>query len=145
MASAAYSEDNNIQEPAAKLFEDNLDWRSVFVFNTETFGPGSLLGRKDATEVVLVRELDAALCKLNPKLAATPEGRAKLTLARDQLLDADPTKTLLQHNETKWRLMRDGITLKSPGGNAAEDVHVTVIDFQNPTKNDFLVVRELWV
>ena len=102
MASAAYSEDNNIQEPAAKLFEDNLDWRSVFAFNTETFGAGSLLGRKDATEVVLVRELDAALCKLNPKLAATPVGRAKLSLARDQLLDADPTKTLLQHNEAKW-------------------------------------------
>ena len=78
MASAAYSEDNNIQDPAAKLFEDNLDWRSVFAFNTETFGAGSLLGRKDATEVVLVRELDAALCKLNPKLAATPEGRAIL-------------------------------------------------------------------
>ncbi len=145
MASAAYSEDNNIQEPAARLFEDNLDWRSVFAFNTETFGTGSLLGRKDATEVVLARELDAALCKLNPKLAATPEGRAKLTLARDQLLDADPTKTLLQHNEAKWHLMRNGITLKSPVGNAAEDVHVTVIDFQNPTANEFVVVRELWV
>lgn len=79
-----------------------------------------------------------ALCKLNPKLAATPEGRAAAsTLARDQLLDADPTKTLLQHNEAKWRLMRDGITLKSPGGNAAEDVHVTVIDFQNPVRMTF--------
>jgi type I restriction enzyme R subunit len=79
MASADYSEDNNIQEPAAKLFADNLDWRSVYAFNAETFGPASLLGRKDATEVVLVRELDAALAKLNPKLAATPEGRAKFT------------------------------------------------------------------
>jgi hypothetical protein len=39
MASADYSEDNNIQEPAAKLFEDNLDWRSVYAFNAETFGP----------------------------------------------------------------------------------------------------------
>ncbi len=145
MASAEYSEDNNIQEPAAKLFEDNLDWRSVYAFNAETFGPTSMLGRKDATEVVLVRELDAALVKLNPKLAATPGGRLKLTLARDLLLDADPTKTLLQHNEAKWKLMRDGITLKSPGGVAADDVHVTVIDFANPTVNDFLVVRELWV
>ena len=145
MASAAYSEDNNIQEPAAKLFEDNLDWRSVYAFNAEGFGPTSLLGRKDATEVVLVRELDAALAKLNPKLAATPGGRIKLTLARDLLLDADPTKTLLQHNEAKWKLMRDGITLKSPGGVAADDVHITVIDFKHPTENDFLVVRELWV
>ena len=145
MASADYSEDNNVQEPAAKLFAGELDWRSVYAFNAEAFGPAALLGRKDATEVVLVRELDTALAKLNPKLAATPAGRTKLTLARDQLLDADPTKTLLQHNEAKWKLMRDGVTLKSPTGSAADDTHVTVINFTKPEVNDFLVVRELWV
>lgn len=145
MAGDDYSEDNNIQDPAAKLFADNLEWRSVYAFNAETFGSDSLLGRKDATQVVLVRELDAALVKLNSKLAATPDGRSKLAIARDQLLDADPTKTLLQHNEAKWKLMREGITLKSPGGNAVEDVHIKVIDFNAPESNDFLVVRELWV
>lgn len=145
MASSDYSEDNNIQEPVARLFEENLDWRSVYAFNAETFGPDSLLGRKNATEVVLVRELDAALLRLNPKLAATPDGRTKLLLARDQLLDADPTKTLLQHNEAKWKLMREGITLRSSSGDAADDVHIKVIDFDPAGKNDFLVVRELWV
>ena len=145
MPSADYSEDNNIQEPAARLFEENLAWRSVYAFNAETFGPSSLLGRKDASEVVLVRSLDAALSKLNPRLATTPEGRAKLAMARDLLLDADPTKTLLQHNEAKHRLIRDGVTLKAPSGNAADDVHVNVIDFARPERNDFLVVRELWV
>lgn len=142
---SVYSEDNNIQEPAARIFEEDLEWRSVFAFNSETFGPDSLLGRKDTTEVVLVRELETALARLNPKLAVTPEGRTKLALARDQLLDADPTRTLLQHNEAKWKLMRDGITLKSSSGNAVEDVHVTIIDFQDPTSNEFLLVRELWV
>ena len=145
MPSADYSEDNNIQEPVARLFEENLDWRSEYAFNAENFGPDSLLGRKNATEVVLVRELDAALLRLNPKLAATPEGRIKLLLARDQLLDADPTKTLLQHNEAKWKQMREGITLHSPSGDAADDVHIKVIDFDPAGENDFLVVRELWV
>lgn len=82
MASTDYSEDNNVQEPIARLFEENLDWRSVYAFNAETFGPDSLLGRKDASQVVLVSELDKALVKLNPKLAASNEGRIKLTLAR---------------------------------------------------------------
>ncbi len=145
MANDKHSEDNNVQEPAAKLFEQALDWRSVYAFNAETFGPVSLLGRKDAGEVVLVRELDKALTKLNPRLAATESGRSKLHQARDLLLDADPTKTLLQHNAEKWRLLRDGITLKSPGGEAADDVHVRVIDFDKPKENDFIVVRELWV
>ena len=127
------------------MFEEHLDWRSVYAFNAETFGPASLLGRKNASEVVLLRELVAALVKLNPKLAATPDGRAKLGLARDLLLDTDPTKTLLQHNEAKWELMREGITLKSPTGNSADDVHITVIDFKTPGNNDFLIVRELWI
>jgi len=145
MATAPYSEDNNVQEPAARQFSDYLDWRSVYAFNAETFGPASLLGRKDASEVVLVRELDAALVRLNPALAATAQGRAQLALARDQLTDADPSKTLLQHNEAKWKLMREGITLKGQGGNAADDAHVRVIDFNTPDVNDFLMVRELWV
>ncbi|MGZ4964429.1 MAG: type I restriction endonuclease, partial [Limisphaerales bacterium] len=145
MANNKHSEDNNVQEPAAKLFEKDLGWRSVYAFNAEDFGPDSLLGRKNAGEVVLVRELDKALTRLNPKLAGSDAGRVKLELARDQLLDDDPTKTLLQHNAEKWLLIRDGITLKSPGGEASEDVHVRVIDFETPLNNDFLVVRELWV
>ncbi|HCZ14328.1 MAG TPA: type I restriction endonuclease subunit R [Candidatus Accumulibacter sp.] len=145
MPRADYSEDNNVQEPAARLFAENLGWRSVYAFNAETFGPDSLLGRKDASEVVLLHELDKALARLNPKLAATRRGREQLAVARDRLLDADPAKTLLQHNEAKWRLIRDGVTLKSPAGNAAEDVHVRVIDFTALEANDFLVVRELWV
>lgn len=145
MASDDYSEDNNIQEPVARMFEEHLDWRSVYAFNAETFGLNSLLGRKNASEVVLVRELDSALAKLNPKLAASDEGRTQLILARDLLLDGDPTKTLLQHNQAKWKLLRDGITLKAPGGKGEHDVHITVIDFKMPSNNDFLVVRELWI
>ncbi|MDD5461004.1 MAG: HsdR family type I site-specific deoxyribonuclease [Methylococcales bacterium] len=145
MAGDKHSEDNNVQEPAAKLFEQLLGWRSVYAFNAEDFGPNSLLGRKNASEVVLVRELDKALIRLNPKLAASDGGRVKLQQARDLLLDDDPTKTLLQHNAEKWLLIRDGIMLKSPGGEASEDVHVRAVDFDMPLNNDFLVVRELWV
>lgn len=145
MAHKNYSEDHNIQQPTAEIFEQELGWRSVYAFNAETFGPDSLLGRSDASEVVLVRELDAALARINPGLAATPAGRTQLTLARDQLLDADISLSLLQHNQANWKLMRDGITLKSPSGQARDDVRVRVFDFDQPEANDFLLVRELWV
>jgi len=72
-------------------------------------------------------------------------GRSKLETARDLLLDDDPTKTLLQHNAEKWQRIRDGITIESPTGDAAQDVHIRVIDFEKPDENDFLMVRELWV
>ncbi|ANF25009.1 type I restriction endonuclease subunit R [Stutzerimonas stutzeri] len=145
MGKASYSEDKNIQEPAAKLLADELGWRSVYAMD-EVHGlpsdPDSTLGRKDRSEVVLVRELDKALARLNPKVSPI-----KLAQARELLLDADPTKTLLQHNEEKWRMLRDGISLKAPSGRPEEDVHVKVVEFAEGKQddNDFLVVRELWV
>lgn len=145
MAKASYSEDKNIQEPAAKLLVEELGWRSVYAMD-EVHGfpsdPGSTLGRKDRSEVVLVRELDKALARLNPKVSPI-----KLAQARELLLDADLTKTLLQHNEEKWRMLRDGISLKAPSGRPEEDVHVKVVEFAEGKQedNDFLVVRELWI
>ena len=87
MAHKNYSEDHNIQQPTAEIFEQELGWRSVYAFNAETFGPDSLLGRSDASEVVLVRELDAALARINPGLAATPAGRTQLTLASRAVME----------------------------------------------------------
>ncbi len=145
MAKASYSEDKNIQEPAAKLLVEELGWRSVYAMD-EVLGlpsdPDSTLGRKDRSEVVLVRELDKALTRLNPRVSPI-----KLAQARELLLDADLTKTLLQHNEEKWRMLRDGISLKAPSGRPEEDVHVKVVEFAEGKQddNDFLVVRELWI
>ena len=139
-----YSEDRNIQEPAAQQFEDELEWRNVFAYR-ETFGPASPLGRDDRTQVVLLRELDKALRKLNPTLPKTPHGQAALLAARKQLTDENTAKSLLAHNQEKWKMMRNGITIKANNGNSTEDVHVKVIDFDHPEENDFLVVRELWI
>ena len=135
-----YSEDRLVQEPAAAFFAERLNWRSVFAFDAEDYGPVSLLGRSNRAEVVLVRELTAALKRLNPKLPAEA-----LTAALDVLLDTDPTKTLIQHNEEKWRLIRDGVPVKVKSAAGVSDERVRVIDFDTPGNNDFLVVRELWV
>ena len=107
MARRDYSEDRLVQEPAAAFLEKTLNWRSVYAFDSETYGPDSLLGRRDRSEVVLTRELTAALKKLNPTLPETA-----LIAAMDTLLDADPTKSMMQHNEAKWKLLRDGVPVK---------------------------------
>jgi len=135
-----YSEDRLVQEPAAAFFAERLGWRSVFAFDAEDYGPASLLGRKDRSEVVLTRELTAALQRLNPKL---PE--EALTAALEVLLDTDPTKAPLQHNEEKWKLIRDGVPVKVKSAAGIRDERVRVIDFDQPDNNAFLAVRELWV
>ena len=140
MSRRDYSEDRLVQEPAAAFLERQLNWRSIYAFDSETYGPDSLLGRKDRSEVVLTRELTAALKKLNPKL---PD--SAIDDAMEALLDADPTKSMLQHNEAKWKLMRDGVPVKIKSDNGESDERVRVIDFDTPDNNDFLAVRELWV
>ena len=54
------------------------------------------------------------------------------------------TASLLQINEEKYFLIRDGIpvTVKKPGGRT-ETKNAVVIDFQNPENNHFLAIKEL--
>ena len=66
MAKKDYSEDLLIQAPTAELLEKQLGWESVFAQDEGGFGPDSLLGRTSDTEVVLTRDVLAALRRLNP-------------------------------------------------------------------------------
>jgi type I restriction enzyme R subunit len=62
------SEDRLVQQTFAEHLEKALGWESTFAYNTETFGPQGTLGRASEREVVLVRDLRAALEKLNPDI-----------------------------------------------------------------------------
>src|SRR5947209_19114874 len=65
------SEDRLVQATFADHLKKKLGWESVYAWNDETFGPDGTLGRKDTTETVLVRDLRAALVRLNPGLPAS--------------------------------------------------------------------------
>ena len=75
------SEDRLVQTTFAKHLEEILGWDSVYAWNQETFGPIGLLGRTSERDVVLIRDLRAALVKLNPQLPtlAIEDAIAKLT------------------------------------------------------------------
>jgi len=107
MGKKDYSEDLLIQAPTAELLEKELGWQSVFAQDEGGFGPGSLLGRESDSEVVLTREVLAALKRLNPGL---PDEAYKQALA--QVLQGDITKTLIAQNEEKYKLLRDGVPVK---------------------------------
>lgn len=141
MAKKDYSEDLLIQAPTAELLEKQLGWQTVFAQDDEDFGPDSLLGRSNDTEVVLCREVLAALKLLNPGLP--PEAYSQ---ALAQVLQDDITKTLIALNEEKYKLLRDGVPVKYR--NAAGrlvDKRLRLIDFDRPHNNRYQAVRELWV
>lgn len=139
------SEDRLVQKTFADHLRDALGWESVYAFNDETFGPDGTLGRADTRDVVLTRDLRAALARLNPQLPppAIAEAVAKLTRQ-------DFSRSLLQHNQEYHKFIRDGVPVSYRDAQGQlRHAQARVIDFLNGTtpdgqpNNRFLAVREL--
>ncbi|MBU3694105.1 MAG: type I restriction endonuclease subunit R [Rhodocyclaceae bacterium] len=141
MAHKDYSEDLLIQAPTAEFLEQELGWTSVLAYNDEAFGPDGLLGRTSDAEVILTREVMAALQRLNPGLPDEAYAQALALVVQD-----DITKTLIALNEEKYKLLRDGVPVKyRDAAGRLVDKRLRLIDFDHPDKNHYLAVREMWV
>ena len=136
-----YSEDQLIQRSTAEFMEKELGWKSVYAFDQETLGVNGTLGRTGYHEVLLTRHLGQALKRLNPWLTDK-----QLQECMERMTEHMSSQTLMQINEQKYQLIRDGIpvTRVKPNGET-EEVRAKVIDFVSPDKNEFLCVRELQV
>ncbi|MBR5471584.1 MAG: type I restriction endonuclease subunit R [Oscillibacter sp.] len=134
-----YSENILVQESAGHLLHNELGWDVAFAYNTEQLGDNGTFGRKSYKEILLTRYFREALLRLNPWITS-----AQLDEAQRILEHRLSTSSLLQINEEKYFLIRDGIpvTVKKPGGKT-ETKHAAVIDFTDPTKNHFLAIKEL--
>jgi len=136
-----YTEDTLVQRTTAEYMEQQLGWESVYAYNNEDFGPGSLLGRSSDREVVLTRPLRAKLVKLNPGLPDEAYDDAVR-----QIVTTTATQSLIATNREKYTLLRDGVqvTFRNDKGERVRQ-RLRALDFTEPTNNDFLCVRELWV
>ena len=134
-----YSENILVQNSAADLLHDELGWEVVYAYNQETLGENGTLGRKSHHEIVLWRYFRKALSGLNPWITDEQINEACKTLSSHL-----SSSSLLQINEEKYFLIRDGIpvTVKRPDGK--KDIRrAMVIDFTNPGNNHFLAVKEM--
>ena len=134
-----YSENILVQESAGNFLRDELGWDVQFAYNTEVLGENGTFGRKSYKEILLVRYFRAALKRLNPWITA-----AQIAEAQELLEERLSSASLLQVNEEKYFLIRDGIpvTVRRPDG-TSETRRAAVIDFRNPDNNDFLAVKEM--
>ncbi|MBM2811957.1 MAG: hsdR [Chloroflexi bacterium] len=160
------SEDRLVQQTFAEHLEKALGWESIYAYNTEVFGtppPSPLhpspsgrgavgtgvvcdLGRASEREVVLVRDLRAALARLNPDIpgAAREQDIEKLTRI-------DFARSLIQHNREFYRFIRGGVPVEWRDAQGETRYALApVIDFGNGSTNGqpnnrFLAVRELKV
>lgn len=134
-----YSENILVQESASHLLEQELGWEVTLAYNTEKLGKDGTFGRTSYKEILLTRYFRQALQKLNPWITLI-----QLDEAQKKMESHLSTASLMQINEEKYTLIRDGIpvTVKRPGGKT-EEKNAMVIDFHNPENNHFLAVQEL--
>ncbi len=136
-----YTEDTLVQQTTAEYLDQQLGWKSIYAYNNEDFGPHSVLGRGSDREVVLSRSLRWALKQLNPGL---PD--AAYDEAVRQVTAVVTTQSLTATNREKYDLIRDGVPVAflDDKGQRVRD-RLRLIDFDDPDRNEFLCVRELWV
>jgi type I restriction enzyme, R subunit len=135
------SEDRLVQQTFAEHLEKTLGWESIYAYNTETFDPQGTFGRMSEREVVLVRDLRAALERLNPDLPASAREQAIEKLTR-----IDFARSLLQHNREFYGFIRGGVPVEwRDASSETRHAQAHVIDFRNVGNNRFLAVRELKV
>ena len=144
MITDIYSEDRLVQKTFADHLRDVLGWESIYAHNDETFGPDGTLGRASECDVVLVRDLRAALVRLNPTL---PE--SVITQAVEKMTTVDFARSLIQHNQEFYGYIRNGVPDEwRDGSGETQYARAQVIDFKNGVgadgkpNNRFLAVRE---
>ena len=111
-----YSENVLVQDSAAALLHDELGWEVVYAYNQEVLGENGTLGRKSYREIILWRYFRQALKRLNPWI-----NDIQLEEACRALSFHLSSSSLLQINEEKYGLIRDGIpvSVKKPDGNCS--------------------------
>jgi type I restriction enzyme R subunit len=138
-AASPYGEDRSVEEPVIELFT-SLGWAHVDAYH-EKLGPAGTLGRETEREVILSHHLRGGLARLNPELPVEAIEQAVTELTRD--------RGVLQRaraNAEFHALIRNRVpvTIRQSDGSAQPE-RVTVIDWDNPENNDFLLVSQFWV
>lgn len=137
-----YSENILVQESAGKLLHEELGWQVEYAYNSEKLGKDGTFGRESYKEILLVRYFREALKKLNPWITLT-----QIDEAQKKFESHLSTASLMQINEEKYAMIRDGIPVevKKLDG-TTEEKKAMVIDFGNPhnqERNHFLAVKEM--
>jgi len=134
-----YSEDSLVEQPAIELFRE-LDWQTANCFY-EKFGEKGTLGRETSGEVVLMPRLRAALVQLNRDLPSEAIELAIEELTRDRSVMSQANA-----NREVYQLLKNGVKVSfRDKENEETKEKVRVIDWNEPSNNDFFLASQFWV
>lgn len=137
----AMTEDHLAQETTASYLLHDLQWDESIYAMQEVLGKEGTLGRTSETEIVLNRYLGQKLIDLNPGLPMEAYEDA-LRIVNEY----SSSSVLLATNREKDNLHKNGVevSFRDKKGERVKK-RLRLFDFDNPSANHFLVVRELWV
>ncbi len=140
MTPVGFSENTIIERPAIELL-GKLGWEPVDVFY-ETLGSSGTLGRENQSEVILQSRLFPALRKLNPNLP-----QEAFTQTIDELTRDRSRMSLAAANREVYQILKNGVKARipDPKGDGDHVEIVRLIDWDNHSNNDFLLVSQFWV
>ncbi len=134
-----FSENILVQESSGNLLHDELGWDVVYAYNQEVLGENGTLGRKSYKDILLTRYFRSSLKKLNPWITETQINEAQSTFESHSSISS-----LLQINEEKYAMIRDGIEVKiKKVDGTSSSKRAILIDFKNINNNHFLAVKEM--
>lgn len=139
MAPGDYSEEVLVEKPATELFQ-SLGW-SISNLYYEFSNGSSPEGREGEQDVFLQKRLRNALLKLNPSIPSEGIDLAinEFTRDRSKMIPVNANCELYRH-------LKEGISVNftdDEGNQKAEKVQI--IDWSEPSNNDFLIASQFWV
>lgn len=134
-----FSEDRLIEQTAVKIFGEL--WGAENFINAYTNEGDALLERDNQGQVILVNRLKPALEKLNKNAPQEAIIQAIEELIRDR-----SAMSLVNANAEIYKLIKDGVKVDvrdEHGG--IERISIKVVDFTDPTQNNYLLVSQMWI
>ena len=116
-----------------------FDVLECYTEDPEDLNDGS--GRTNKRDVVLVDRVREAAVDLNPKIPSKA-----IDGALEKLLDRRQAMSLVAANQEVYNLLRDGIPVEFDDAKGKpQKERVYLISFNEPDKNRYLAVTQLWV
>ncbi len=129
----AFLNESHIEEADIQFFELMLGYAHKDAWEKK------LIGRDSLKDVVLKEDLRTALIRLNDKLP-----KECIEFAIDELSKSRVSLTPVLANKEVYQLIKNGVPVSFQNGEGREENgYVKVLDFDDETNNDFLVVSQL--
>lgn len=138
---ARFISEDNIEKATIELLQTPaLAYNYINCYTEDPENLNDNSNRRDKREVVLADIMIRKLCEINPNIP-----QETLVTVVEEWRNPIPNREIIDCNYTYYQLIRNGVKVKYQKDGKDEYAFCKIIDFEDPEKNDFTVVSQLWI